>query len=101
VGRIVGNRFTTASGKVKRTQRYPQYTDDELKPWFDEIAKGYCWMQATDHCGYSRDIMQNTMYSDDDILHHMLDLAMQAGALIRAGKLPIPDRYDKLYEVTT
>ena len=44
--------------------------------------------------------VHNTIYGDDETMAHALDLSMVAGALIRAGQLPIPDRRDKLYGVT-
>jgi hypothetical protein len=83
---------------IKRTQRYPQYSDHELIPFFSEIKKGYCYKQAADKCLYPREWVLNTLHSDDEAMEHMLDLSMQAGALIRAGEQePPPDRYDNLY----
>ena len=38
------------------------------------------------------------LYSDDETFAHALDLSMVAGALIRAGDLPVPDRWDGLYK---
>jgi hypothetical protein len=82
---------------IKRTQRYPQYSDHELAPWFAEIAKGFCFEQAAERCKLVWPWVQNTFYSDDEVMAHGLELSMVAGALIRAGKLPIPARHDGLY----
>jgi len=87
-------------GNIKRTQRYPQYSDHEMMPFFAEIAKGYCYKQSADHCLYPREWVMNTLYSDDDVFGHMLDLSMVAGARIRAGEQEPPyDRYDGLYDI--
>ncbi len=43
----------------------------------------------------------NTIYSDDETYEHLLNLSMVAGALIRNGELPIPDRWDRLYHSDT
>ena len=93
----LGNRYCRPSGKIERTQRFPIYSDEELKPWFAEIAAGYCYKQAADRCLYVREWILNTMYSDDDVSGYMLDLSMQAGARIRAGEQEPPNRYDGLY----
>jgi len=69
-------------------------------PWFAEIAKGYSFEQAAERCNLVWEWVQNTVYSDDDVYANGLELSMVAGALIRAGQLPIPDRRDKLYGVT-
>jgi len=82
---------------VKRTQRYPQYSDPELMPWFAEVAAGYDFEQAAERCKLVWEWVRNTFYSDDEVMAHGLELSMVAGALIRAGKLPIPDRHDGLY----
>ena len=84
---------------IPRTQRYPQYGDEELAPWFAEIAAGYCFEQASERCKLVWEWVQNSFYSDDEVYAHGLELSMVAGALIRAGKLPVPDRHDKLYRV--
>ena len=95
----LGNRYCRTSGKIKRTQRFPVYSDDELMPWFAEVAKGYCYKQAADKCLYVREWILNTMYSDDDVSAYMLDLSMIARALIEKGEQPAPiDRYDGLYD---
>jgi len=93
------NRWTRFPAKnVKRIQRHPQYSDEEMMPFFEEISKGYCYKQSADHCLYPREWVLNTLYSDDDVIGHMLELSMVAGALIRAGEQEPPlDRYDKLY----
>lgn len=88
-----------AASRVKRLLRFPRYSDEEMMPFFDEIAKGYCYKQAADRCLYPREWVLNTIYSDDEVFDHMLSLSMQAGARIRAGLQPAPpDRYDGLYE---
>ena len=65
--------------------------------FFGYISDGYAINQAADLCLYPRKWVWNTLYSDDDTLAHVLDLSMQAGALIRMGVIPVPDRYDRLY----
>jgi len=88
----------TRNWPVKRIQRYPQYSDDEMIPFFEEISKGYCYKQAADHCLYPREWVMNTLYSDDDTYGYMLDLSIIAGARIREGlQQPPLDRYDRLY----
>jgi hypothetical protein len=82
---------------IARTQRHPQYSDTELKPFFDEVGRGYCFNQSADRSGLDRKTLWNTLYSDDETLGYALDLSMHAGALIKAGALPIPDRHDGLY----
>ena len=93
------NRF---SGKchwpVKRTQREPQYSDEEIKIFFAEVLKGYCFKQATENAGMDWQTMENTLYSDDETLVYAIDLSMVAGAKIRMGELPVPDRWDGLYD---
>ncbi len=42
--------------------------------------------------------VHNTIYGDDETMAHALDLSMVAGAKIRAGELPVPDRLDWLYK---
>lgn len=93
-----GSMLAPPRGRVQRVQRYPQYSDDELKPWFAEVAKGYCFWQAAERCGYDRQTILNTIYSDDEVFDHGLSLSMWAGAKIRAGELPVPDRHDGLYK---
>ena len=83
---------------VERTRRGEIYTDKELEPWFDEVAKGFSFEQASDNLGYDWKKTQNTFYGDDDVFGHALDLSMIAGAQIRMGKLEVPDRTDGLYE---
>lgn len=93
------NRFHGSSGYVKRTQRYPQYTDTELEPFFDQVSAGYCTTQATEKAGMDYDTIMNTLYSDDETMEHMLLLSMAAGALIRSGEKEAPaDRWDGLYD---
>ena len=93
------NRFFAESKRVERTQRQPQYTDEELKPFFEEVSKGYCFKQATEKAGLDWEVMHNTLYSDDETIGYALDLSMVAGALIRTGKQKPPtDRHDGLYE---
>ena len=88
----------SSTRKVVRTQRHPQYSDDEMKPFFAEIAKGYCVNQSADRCEYPRKWVWNTIYSDDDTAGYVLDLSMEAGGKIRAGLMaPPPDRYDGLW----
>lgn len=84
--------------KFRRTQRHPQYSPHEMQPFFAEVAKGYCWKQSADRAKMVRDWVNNTLYSDDDLLDHLLDLAIVAGAEIRTGQLAAPDRYDGLYD---
>jgi len=95
---MFSDRFFGASlHKIQRTQRFPTYSDEELKPFFAEVSKGYCFNQAADRCLYVREWIWNTIYSDDDVGGYALDLSMVAGELIRRGDLPVPDRYDGLY----
>lgn len=91
-------RFALIDGNIKRTQRYPQYSDEEMEPWFAEIAKGYCYKQATDRVKYDLNMVENTLYSDDETMGHMLDLAMVAAAEIRLGRREVPDRWDGLFD---
>jgi hypothetical protein len=85
-------------GRIKRTQRLPQYSDEELAPWFAEVAKGYSFEQAAERCKLVWKWVENTVYSDDEVFEHGLNLSMVAGAKIRAGLMSVPDRHDKLYE---
>jgi hypothetical protein len=93
--------FTNSLGPIfepiTRIQRYPQYSDTELAPFFDEVSRGYCFNESADRSGLERETLWNTLYSDDETIGYALDLSVHAGALIRAGKIPIPDRYDGLY----
>lgn len=90
--------FRRVKAPIQRTQRYPQYSDHELIPFFAEIAKGYPVDQAADRCLYPRKWIMNTLYSDDDTYCYVIDLSMVAGAMIRSGQMPAPaDRYDGLY----
>ncbi len=89
--------FGSVKFPIPRLQRHPQYTDEELAPWFAEIAAGYCFEQAAERCKLVWEWVQNSFYSDDEVYAHGLELSMVAGALIRDGKLPVPDRHDKLY----
>jgi len=84
-------------GRIQRTQRYPQYTDEELAPWFNEVAKGYAFEQAASRAMMVWQAVENTIYGDDDVFAHALNLSMVAGAKMRAGELPAPDRWDGLY----
>ena len=84
--------------KIERTQRHPQYSDDELKPFFAEISAGYCTKQAAARCLYSHDRVMNTLYSDDETYGHVLDLSIAAGGEIRAGAKVVPNRWDGLYD---
>jgi hypothetical protein len=84
-------------GAIQRTQRYPQYSDSELEPFFLEISAGYCFEQASDRCDYVFEWIMNTLYSDDETMWHCMDLSMAAGGEIRAGHKVAPDRWDKLY----
>jgi hypothetical protein len=91
--------WPSASRHIKRTVRRPRYSDHELIPWFEYIAQGYCYKQSADKCLYPQEWILNTIYSDDEVGGHMLDLSMEAGALIRAGRLTPPtDRYDGLWD---
>lgn len=89
--------FEAPAGRIERLQRQPQYSDEELAPWFAEVAKGYPFDQAAERCGYVVEWIMNTVYSDDEVCDHALGLSIEAGAKIRAGELPIPDRHDGLY----
>ena len=93
------NRWEPGTAKrIKRTPRFPIYSDHEMMPFFDEIAKGYCYKQAAARCLYPDEWVLNTIYSDDEVSDHMLSLSMVAGARIRAGEQPAPpDRWDGLY----
>ena len=90
--------FGGTTQKIKRTQRWPLYSDDELKPFFKEVSAGYCFEQATERAGMDWQTMHNTLYSDDETIGYAIDLSMVAGALIRRGDLPVPDRWDGLYD---
>ncbi len=87
----------TRHEKIDRIQRYPQYTDYELMPFFAEVASGYCVKQAAQRSMLVLDWVMNTIYSDDDTCSHVLDLSMVATYRIRAGQMPIPDRWDRLF----
>jgi hypothetical protein len=84
--------------KIERVQRYPQYSDEEMKPYFIELSAGYCCKQSAERCGYAWGTVENTLYSDDDLYGHVLDLSMIAGSKIRTGLQPAPDRWDGLYK---
>lgn len=73
------------------------YTDEELKPYFDEIAKGYCYKQSAENIGYNLDKLESTL-NDVEVRIHIVDLSMVAGAKIRIGELPVPSRHDGLYD---
>ena len=83
---------------VPRLQRYPQYTDDELVPWFNEVAKGYAFEQAASRAMMVWQAVENTIYGDDDVFAHALRLSMLAGAKIRSGEQAAPRRADGLYD---
>jgi len=95
---VLTRYFGPQKGWIQRTQRYPQYPDEALKPFFEQVSAGYCFKQATERAGLDWDTLHNTLLSDDESIAHSLDLCMVAGALIRRGDLPVPDRWDKLYE---
>ena len=79
-------------------QRYPQYADEALVPWFNEVAKGYAFEQAASRAMMVWQAVENSIFGDDDIYAHALNLSMIAGAKIRAGELQVPDRWDGLYK---
>ena len=93
-----GSMLSPPRGRIERVQRHPQYSDEELKPWFAEVAKGYCFWQAAERCGYDRGTILNTIYSDDEVFDHGLSLSMWAAAKIRMGEMGVPDRWDGLFE---
>jgi len=62
-----------------------------------EIAKGFTYLQATENLGLDR-VDVETELDDSDFRCEVVDVAIVAGANIRAGKLPVPDRYDGLYD---
>jgi hypothetical protein len=84
-------------GTTQRIQRYPQYSDSELEPFFLEVSAGYCFKQAAHRCGYPWERLNNTLLSDDEVMFHALDLSIAAGAEIRAGHKAVPARWDGLY----
>lgn len=93
------NRFYgRGGGFVKRTQRHPQYLDDDLRPFFAEVSAGYCFKQAAQRACMDWKTLNNTLDSDDESLVHALNLSMVAGAKIRAGLMNVPDRHDGLYD---
>ena len=94
----MGDRFTTASGEVKRTQRYPQYSREELYPFLAEVWYGFPFEEAATRAGLDWVTTRNTLYSHDDLMEEALDLSMIAGELIRRGLKPTPDRHDGLYD---
>lgn len=89
--------LTPLTGWVKRTQRYPQYSDEDLTDFFEELSKGYCYRQAASRAGLNEKTLMNTIYSDDELADWCLSLCMVAGAAIRAGDQPVPARWDGLY----
>lgn len=96
---LVTTRYAGASKRVKRTPRFPRYSDHEMMPFFDEMAKGYCYKQAAYNCLYPAEWVLNTIYSDDEVADHMLSLSMVAGAKIKLGEQKPPmDRWDHLYD---
>lgn len=97
MNRVGSPYFGAQCQKVQRTQRYPQYSDHEMSPFFAEVAKGYCWKQASERAKMVPKWVNNTLYSDDDRMELLLDLAIAAGEKIRSGLVPVPDRYDGLY----
>jgi hypothetical protein len=84
--------------KIERTQRHPQYSDEELKPFFAEVSAGYCFKQAAYRCGYPWERVNNTLLSDDETMGYCLDLSIAAGGEIRSGHRVAPDRWDGLYD---
>lgn len=91
------NVLGPAEWPVERTQRLPQYSDHELIPWFDEVSAGYDFEQAAERCKLVPKWVENSVYSDDEVYAHALDLSLVASAKIRAGEIPVPDRHDNLY----
>lgn len=90
--------LSATTGPVKRKQRYPKYSEDEiLRVFAPEVSKGYCFKQSAERCKFVFEWVENTLYSDDELLDHMINLSMAAGARIRAGDLPVPDRHDGLF----
>jgi hypothetical protein len=86
-------------GSIKRTRRREVlYTDEEIIPWFVQVAKGYPFKEAAERAGLDPDKMEDTYYSDDDIVGHGLDLSVYAGARIREGTMSVPNRKDGLYD---
>lgn len=84
---------------VKRTRRREiLYTDYELIPWFVMVARGYPFEEACYRVGLDWFKLRDTFYSDDDVMHHALDLSIYAGARIREGTMPVPNREDGLYD---
>ena len=86
------------AGRVKRTQRHPQYTDAEMGAFFEAVSEGYTFEQAAERCKYPFEWVLNTLNSDDETMDWALHLSMVAGARIRMGELPVPDRWDDLYK---
>lgn len=74
------------------------YTDLELEPWFAEVEAGFPFNEAAQRANLDWLKLQDTIYQDDEVMDHALKLSMVAGALIRTGQQPVPDRQDKLYE---
>ena len=97
----MGLSLFSTTGYITRTPRYPRYSDHELTPFFAEIAKGYGYKQAAARCLYPHEWILNTLYSDDEVFTHVLDLSMVAGAQIRAGERTVPSRWDGLYDPDT
>lgn len=71
------------------------YTDEELKPYFAEVAKGYPVKQAAYNAGLD---FSSKTFDDYEVRCHSLDLSCAAGALIKLGRLPVPDRWDGLFD---
>jgi hypothetical protein len=85
-------------GELRRIQRTPRYEDEELAGWFAELRRGYDFKEAAERALLVWDWVKNTYYSDDDLYHYAIDLCVEAGARIRAGVLPAPQRRDGLYD---
>ena len=91
-------RFCGDPGEVKRTQREPQYSEHEMERFYEQVAKGYCWKQSADNAAMVREWVDNTLRSHDKLMDRLIDLAIKAGAQIRAGELEAPSRRDGLYD---
>jgi hypothetical protein len=83
---------------VKRTQVFPKYRKQELNFFMLEVQAGYCFKQSAHRAGLEWVWVRNSLYSDDYKMDYALELSMMAGALIRRGDLPVPDRWDGLYD---
>jgi len=73
------------------------YTDEELELLFIEVSKGYPVDQAVVNVGCGLERLERT-FDDLEVRTHVVYLSCVAGALIRAGKLPVPNRWDSLFD---